>query len=1123
MFINLHNHSEYSLLDGLSSPIDMAKKAKSLHQNAIAITDHGNMFGVIEFYKACKSEGVKPILGVEAYVNPDIDPEKNKTSGRTRYHLCLYAKNYKGYQSLCNIVSQAYLKGFYYKPRIDFNLLSSLAEDIVVSSGCIQGEIPKLILEGRQEEAEKIARQYKERFGDDFYIELMNHNIPEELEAIPKLIQVAKKYNIKLIATNDSHYVHKSDAHAHDVLLCIQQLKKFSDTNRMKFYNDSFYLKSEKEMLYLFKGIEEAVHNTEEIANKCNVEIDFTQRHIPKFKQDGIITESDSIQYMKQLVKDGLHYRYGNKITQEIIDRTKYELKVIHDMQFIDYFLIVHDIVHYAKNSNISVGIGRGSACGSLVSYLLNITNADPLQYGLYFERFLNPGRNSMPDIDLDFEDQRRENVFDYVKQKYGESCVSQIGTFGRLESKAAFRDVARAFDISAKDFNIYSKQIPSGLSLNKAYEESSGFAKLINSSQQYRNIFDIALQVEHKVRNFSTHACGVLITSKEIWNYLPLAIDKNKKSVSMFEKDTVEELGLLKMDFLGLKNLSTVSECKSIIKQTRNLDVKDITLNNKKTYELYQKGQTKGVFQVESAGMRKWLKELKPDNIEDIISMVALYRPGPMQYIKDFIENKKNPNNSKVKDKKLKKILKNTYEILIYQESVMAIAKEMAGFSLSEADDLRKAIGKKKADLMEQQKDKFISGMIKNGYKRDFAEKMFEDIEKFASYSFNRSHAVGYGLLSYETAYLKANYTTEYMCALLNTVAGDQTKTEDYIIDCRQFNIQVKGIDINKSLHTCSVEKNRVIQSGFNLVKGIMTKDVDKIIKDRERNGQFVSLVDFIARCGSGLNKKTKENLSKAGAFDEFDKDRSSVVEYLKPKKLQGESFFMQEEQTSNNKKNKKNNFNFLHEKEAYGFYFSEHPMSYFNDIYTKTNIYSIEDVKHAENTSYMQLFCLVDDITQNKHTKKGKIVTLSDTSGTEDLFCFNDQVEQIEEIIQTYYKEEAIGFLLTVKISFNGEYVNKSIQSIDKYYLFSNAIKEFSKDADLHIHLNIDNMEDTQITEVCSILRRNKGRNKVFFGITYKNIEMKTQESEFCIEKNIVLSQQLKQVVGTENVKWI
>lgn len=898
-FVHLHNHTHYSLLDGLTRIDELVKRAKKEGSPAVAITDHGVMYGVIDFYKSCLKEGVKPIIGVEAYLAPKSRHDKATRSDAKNYHLLLLAKNNIGYKNLIKLTSIAHLEGFYYKPRIDWEILKEHAEGIIASSACMGGEIPRLIEAGKLDKAKKRILEYNALFGQgSYYLELMHHPELEGLDAInQQLIKFSKELNIPLVATNDIHYLEKSDDEAQDILLCLQNKKKREDTDRMKMMGHGDYsMRSVSEMIEVFKDTPEATENTLKIADMCNVEIELGKIQLPFFKVPQGSTEMD---HLKKQCYEGLNTRYSKSYEElknsqksedkEIIQRVDFELSVIERMGWPSYFLIVADFVNWAKKQGIVVGPGRGSAAGSLVCYLTNITNLDPLQYELLFERFLNPERISMPDIDLDFADIRRDEVISYVENEYGKDHVAQIITFGTMAAKAAIRDVGRVLDQPYDFCDKLSKMIPMFFTIDQALDQVSEFREIYEKEEGAKMIIDYAKRLEGVARHHSTHACGVLITKDPLTDNVPVqyASSDDKSVVSQFSLHPVEDLGLLKMDFLGLKNLTIIESAIKIIKNTRGIEINidNIPLDDKEAYELFQQGGTTGVFQFESSGMKRYLRELKPTEFEDIIAMVSLYRPGPMEWIPDYIAGKHGRKKVQYLHPKLEPILKKTYGVAIYQEQVMRMARDLAGFSMGEADVLRKAVGKKIIKLLVEQKEKFTDGCVKNGISKELAEKIFSFIEPFAGYGFNRSHGACYALIGYQTAYLKAHWPTEFMAALLT---ADQQNTDRIAIEieeCRNMGIEVMPPDVNESFGSFTVvtgkkdgekvdedKKVNTIRFGLKAIKNVGENISDVIIKERKENGAFKDIYDLMERVtNKDMNKKSLESLIKAGGLDTF------------------------------------------------------------------------------------------------------------------------------------------------------------------------------------------------------------------------------------------------------------
>ena len=917
-FVHLHNHSHYSLLDGLTKLDEMVNFAKEQGSNAVAITDHGTMYGVIEFYQKAKKAGIKPIIGVEAYLAPRSRHDKDTRDDARSFHLVLLAKNEKGYQNLIQLTSKAHLEGFYYKPRVDWELLREHSEGLIALSACLAGEIPRLITSGKIAEAEKKALEYDDLFGrGNFYLEIQDHPELEGQEIVnDELIKLSKRTKIPLVATNDVHYLKKDDDVAQDILLCLQNKKKITDTDRMKMLGTGDYsMRSNSEMISAFKHVPEAIENTVKIAEQCNLIINLGNTQLPHF---AVPKGFDENSYLRKICEDGLELRYGvvkkgsNFVVQdgkqeliagtsieEILERLDFELAVISKMGWPSYFLIVADFVKWSRDRNIVVGPGRGSAAGSLVCYLTGITNLDPLKYELLFERFLNPDRISMPDIDLDFADARRAEVLDYVADKYGHDHVAQIITFGTMAARAAIRDVGRVLDAPYDYCDRISKSIPMFTKLNDALQNVPEVKEIYANEPEARKIIDYAKRLEGVARHSSTHACGVLITKDPLTNYVPIqyASSSDKSIVSQYSLHPVEDLGLLKMDFLGLKNLSIIEATLKILENTKRIkiDIDKIPLDDDEAYELFRRGETTGVFQFESSGMKRYLKELKPTEFEDIIAMVALYRPGPMEWIPDYIKGKHGKKVAYLHEK-LEPILSKTYGVAIYQEQVMQISRALAGFTPGEADVLRKAMGKKIVELLAEQKEKFINGCVKNGVYKELAEKVFSFIEPFAGYGFNRSHAACYALIGYQTAYLKAHYPTEFMAALLTADQGDTDRVAIEIEECRNMGIEIMPPDINESFATFTVvssgtkenkpvakdEKVNTIRFGLRAVKNVGEHIVDEIIKERKENGPYADMFDLLERVTDrDLNKKSMESLIKCGAFDSFG-DRATYLASL-------------------------------------------------------------------------------------------------------------------------------------------------------------------------------------------------------------------------------------------------
>jgi DNA polymerase-3 subunit alpha len=901
-FVHLHNHTHYSLLDGLTQLDELIDRAKSEGSPAVAITDHGTMYGVIEFYQKCKKAGIKPIIGVETYLAPKSRFDKLNRSDAKNYHLILLAKNETGYKNLIKLISAAHLEGFYYKPRIDWELLEKYHEGLIASTACLGGEIAQYILASDFVGAKKRILEYNTLFGqDNFYLEIMDHpELEGQVRVNNALIEFSKELGIPLVATNDIHYLKKEDAEAQDILLCLQNKKKITDTDRMSMIGHGDYsMRSNAEMIEAFKDTPEAITNTLKIAEMCNLEIELGKIQLPYFD---VPSGYDGNSYLRHQCEIGLKLRYPDlqKDSDEakiIYDRMNFELSVVSKMGWPDYFLIVADFVNWAKDDGVVVGPGRGSAAGSLVCYLTGITNLDPLKYDLLFERFLNPERISMPDIDMDFSDIRRNDVLSYVAKKYGEDHVSQIITFGTMAARAAVRDVGRVLDYPYDFCDSLAKDIPMFTKLAEAISTVPELKEKYAKNSDAKRVLDYALRLEGVARHSSTHACGVLITKNPLTDYTPIqyASSADKSIVSQYSAHPIEDLGLLKMDFLGLKNLTIIEAALKIIKNTRGLkiNIDDIPMDDKTAYELFQRGETTGVFQFESSGMKRYLRDLKPTEFEDIIAMVALYRPGPMEWIPDYITGKHGDKKVVYLHPKLEPILAKTYGVAIYQEQVMQIARDLAGFTMGQADVLRKAMGKKIVSLLAEQKEKFVEGCIKNGIYKELAEKIFSFIEPFAGYGFNRSHAACYALIGYQTAYLKAHWPVEFMAALLTADQQDTDRIAIEIEECRNMGIKIMAPDVNESFGSFTVvtagtaedrvvsedEKVDTIRFGLNAVKNVGEHIVEVIIHERKENGAYNDLFNFLERItDKDLNKKSLESLIKCGALENWG-ERGSLL----------------------------------------------------------------------------------------------------------------------------------------------------------------------------------------------------------------------------------------------------
>ncbi len=872
-FTHLHVHSHYSLLDGLPKIDELLDYVKKLGMDACALTDHGALYGAIEFYKKAKERGIKSIIGAEIYLAFERMSQERPNIDDERYHLVLLIKNEQGYKNLVKLLTKAHLEGFYYKPRVDEELLAKHSEGLIALSACLSGKIPHMILAKKMEEAERTAIRYQEIFGkDNFYLELQHHPNSRDQKTVNRsIITISKKFGIPLVATNDVHYLKPEDAEAQDVLMLINSGADPNDPERLTLKEDDFSLRSPEQMTKDFGDLPEAIENTQKIADSCNFQFELGKIKLPEFE---VPSGKSPDEYLEELCYQGIKKRYGEKTQKEILDRLNYELATIRQTGFASYFLIVQDVVNWAKENRIVVGPGRGSVAGSLVSYLLNITTVDPLKYNLLFERFLTSERISLPDIDLDFTDRRRGEVIDYVAQKYGRDKVAQIITFGTMAARAVVRDVGRAMSYSYGFCDQLAKMIPFGSTLDQTLAQVSKFRQLYLDDEKARKLIDFAKKLEGVARHASTHACGVVISKEPLDNIVPLQhpTQDEKTIVTQYEMHSIEDLGLLKMDFLGLKNLTIIEDTISRIYkvQGKKISIDGIPLDDKDTFRLLQKGETVGVFQLESEMMRHYLKQLKPTEFEDIIAMVALYRPGPMALIPEYIDGKHKKKKVEYLHPKLKPILESTYSIPVYQEQIMKIVQELAGFTLSEADVLRKAIGKKIKKLLMAQKEKFIEGAKSNGIRENIAQQIWHWIEPFASYSFNKSHATCYATIAYQTAYLKSRFPVEFMASLLTSEKADVERIGFLIEECKKMGIKVLSPDINESLENFTVVPPQMIRFGLSAIKNVGSNVVEVIVKERKGSGPYPSIADFVNRVSSkDLNKKSLESLIKAGAFD--------------------------------------------------------------------------------------------------------------------------------------------------------------------------------------------------------------------------------------------------------------
>ena len=1148
-FTHLHVHTEYSLLDGFSRVKTLVKRAKEKGMTAVAITDHGCMFGAIDFYKAAKAEGIKPIIGCEVYTAPrkltDKDPNYDKHQG----HLVLLAKDMTGYKNLIKIVSKSYVDGFYYKPRTDMDELKKHSQGLIALSACLAGDVPRAIMNGNYDKARKLAMEYRDIFGNgNYYLEIQDHGLPEQKQVNTEVVRLSRELNIPLVATNDVHYVDKDDAKIQDILMCLQMQKTIDDENRMKFPSDEFYLKSREEMEQLFPELEEALDNTNEIAERCNVEFEFHKYHLPRYDvPEGYTTNG----YFRELCRKGLEERYGEDCPEEYKERLEYELNTIENMGYVEYFLIVWDFINFAKQNNIMVGPGRGSAAGSIVAYTLKITDIDPMKYSLLFERFLNPERVSMPDIDIDFCYERREEVIDYVKRKYGEDHVAQIITFGTMGAKIAIRDVARVLNVSYNKADQIAKEIPFelGMTIDKAMDSNPTLVELYESDAEAREVIDISKRLEGTLRHASTHAAGVVIARNPVDEYVPLY--KHQDSITtQFTMTTLEELGLLKMDFLGLRTLTVIRDALDLIElnrdikgYTEHIDFSKMEYDDDEVFETLSQGNTLGVFQLESSGMRNFMKQLKPNSFEDIVAGISLFRPGPMDSIPTYIENKNNPEKVTYINDKLRPILEVTYGCLVYQEQVMQVVRDLAGYSYGRSDLVRRAMSKKKMDVMEEERQYFIHGKfddegnieipgcIRNGISEEDANKIFDDMIDFARYAFNKSHAAAYGVLAYETAYLKVHYPVEFMAALMTSIMGNSDKVVEYIRECNAIGIPVNPPDINKSFSKFSVEGDS-IRFGLAAVKNVGVNIIENIVKEREENGEFKDFVDFAKRLDSkDTNKRVVESLIKCGAFDQISENRAtlmagyeSVLESIsmdRKKNVQGQislfdAFSAQVEevpdmQLSTNlpvvrEFSEKERLNM--EKEVLGMYLSGHPLSEYKselDRKTSINMKKINELKENEKT-YMKLhdrevimggMVIAKRIMTTKRNEIMAFITLEDLYGAIEVVVFPQTLKKFNILLN----DDSI-ILIKGAISIDDDeakLIARDIKDINEEYRFNSEKISFdvrsnsSKSKNRQMNVRIDTVGDEELLmKIFTITRKYPGSDRLVLLPKDQNIDM-------------------------------
>lgn len=1154
-FTHLHLHTGYSLLDGSSKIPELVRRVKELGMDACAITDHGVMYGVIEFYKACKAEGIKPIIGCEVYVAPGSRFEKGKEKSAERYnHLILLAENDTGHKNLMKLVSRGFTEGFYYKPRVDYELLSEYHEGIIASSACLAGIVPTKLRNGDYEGAKAEAMRLKDIFGENnFFLELQDHGLSEQKFVNQGLMRISSETGIPLVATNDCHYLYKEDAEAHDVLICIQTQKNVYDEDRMKYEGGQFYVKSPEEMEEVFHYIPEAIHNTEEIARRCNVEIEFGKYHLPQYPVPEGYT---SLSYLNKLCEDGFIKRYegANEATEAMLrERLKYETDTITSMGFVDYFLIVWDYINFAKENHIAVGPGRGSAAGSIVAYCLGITGVDPIRYNLLFERFLNPERVTMPDIDVDFCVLRRQEVIDYVTEKYGREKVVQIVTFGTMAAKMVIRDVGRALDLPYSFCDKVAKMIPNELKMNidKALLINPDLKRLYNEDEEAKKLIDLSRRLEGLPRHTSIHAAGVVISKREVDRYVPVSTSSDGAVTTQYTMETIEQLGLLKMDFLGLRNLTVIEKAVELVNRNRKkegrdeLDIEKIDMEDENIYLMISEGRTEGVFQLESPGMTSFMKKLRPDNIEDIIAGISLYRPGPMEFIDDYINGKRNAATIEYDCEELVPILKSTYGCIVYQEQVMQIVRDLAGYSYGQSDLLRRAMSKKKDSVMKEERKNFvygdeskgIPGCVANGVSEQVANKIYDKMIDFAKYAFNRSHAAAYAFITYQTAYLKYYYPKEYMAALLTSVMSNTGKVSEYILSGKEMGIAILPPDVNEGEGSFTAASGG-IRYGMSAIKGLGENVTDAIVRDREERGPYKSLTDLIERLAGSINKKGLEALIKSGALDGLSgsrREKMAVYEQVldsisheKHSKMAGQlSLFdiapKDDLSALEVKMPELGEFDvetkLAFEKEMLGVYLSGHPLESYQDMLKSVCNASSLDFAYDEEEGMVNVapgkdyilggIASVVNIKLTRNNQRMAFITLEDLVGSVEVIVFPRDFEKYKDLI-----EEGRKYIIAGKAS---------LEENDAAKLIAGKIIPF-EEVPREVWLQFENKAELEKVEdeLNKIFEGNKGNARVMLYCREER-QVKRVNTVRGISYAEAVIDELKHKLGCDNVKIV
>ncbi len=1127
-FVHLHNHTEFSLLDGACRVDTLAARAKELGMPAIAITDHGVMYGAIDFYRACLKHNIKPIIGCETYVTANRF-EKIDRRDRALYHLILLCENETGYRNLVTLQSRAFTEGFYYKPRVDHELLRQHSSGLIALSACVAGEIPRLILSGQPDKARKKAQEYLDIFGrGNFFLEIQNHGLKEEQLVTEELLKISREMDIPLVATNDVHYVRQEDADVHDVLLCIQMGKTLEDTDRMRFSSSTYYLKSAEEMEESFAFCPEALENTVKIAERCQIEFTFGNFHLPEYQ---LPPGYDTAGYLRHLVEERLPRRYP-VITDEIRRRIDYELDVIDQMGFSGYFLIVQDLVTWSKEHDVPVGPGRGSAAGSIISYILGITSLDPLQYNLIFERFLNPERVSMPDIDIDFCFEKRERVITHIVEKYGADKVAQIITFGTMAARAAIRDVGRVMAIPYGKVDTIAKKVPAilDISIDKALQMSPELSELYETDPETHRLLDIARALEGISRHASVHAAGVVIGPEKLENWVPLQKMPDGHIVTQFTKETVEDMGLLKMDILGLRTLTVLDRAVQEIERTHGIkiDLEQLPMTDKATYDLLSSGKTIGVFQLESDGLRAILREMKPDSIEDIVAVIALYRPGPLGsgMVEDFISRKHGRQENSYLHPWLEDILKETYGVILYQEQVMQIASKLAGFTLGEADMLRRAMGKKKPEVIQAKRAQFIEGAAKNNIGQDISGHLFDLMESFAGYGFNKSHSAAYAVVCYQTAYLKQHYPVEYMCAFLSSVIDNQDRIVFYLQEVKRMGIPILPPDVNESYENFTVS-GKSIRFGLGAIKGVGLGAMKSVIENRQ-NGRYTSLFDFCQRVDlQQINRRTLESMAFAGCFDNLGIARKEAVELL-PEcvelaanirsvqndtqgSLFGDDIVMQITEPQPKVRGEYDEWDRMNkEKEMLGFFVSGSPLERHQHELELVRTAQTGDLPNLADGSYLRLAGILSQIKRSvsKNGESYARLTLEDVSGRANLLLFPKSYRSYNEVL---VQSEEKGGLLIADGRLRVEEEEVSF-IVSKLQLLPDQVRE------LHVRLPIYKYNRAGQEELLHLLEQHPGKIPVFLHLPDRRILK--MESRFAVADTLNVKNDLQAFCGAGEV---